>query len=295
MLMSMGVLAGMLAVGDGGAPGLATAPPAAARPPSVVPAPPSSPSGAPVNDYRLERAKDASGDLLYEAPAFRARITRDGSVRFSNKHISVLNLIPFLPGPPPAGVPTLESTIRSLGRKGPKAPAPTADPLLNDQRLPADSVTHYRPDPREACQYPRSCFFEASVVLVGVSARLDISDEIMRLHGQDPYRYEKARFLTATREMRARMATKAHAEDLQLSAAEVPARLQQIACDSSLTLSEKKALLEALRAELDSGPDAQRSADLIRATLQSLAQPDGGVVCPGWTRPSLPGGAKPGR
>jgi hypothetical protein len=293
MLTSMGVLAVMLAVGDGGAP--ATAPSTGARPSLVLPPPASTAPAAPVNDYRLERAKDASGDLLYDAPAFRARITRDGSVRFSNKHISVLNLIPFVPGPPPAGVPTLESTIRSLGRKGPKAPLPTADPLLNDQRLPADTVTRYRPDPREACQYPRSCFFEAAVVLVGVSARLDISDEVMRLHGQDPYRYEKARFLTATRELRARMAAKAHAEDLQVGAAELPARLQQIACDPSLTLAQKKAVLEAQRAELDSGPDAQRSADLIRATLQALAQPDGGVMCPDWTRPPLPRGAKPGR
>jgi hypothetical protein len=150
------------------------------------------------------------------------------------------------------------------------------------------ATTRFRPDPREECQYPRSCFFQASVVLVGISARLDFTDEVMRLHRQDPYRYEKARFLTATREMRTRMAARAHAEDLQHSAAELPAHLQQIVCDGGLGLGEKRAVLEALRSELDSGTDAAQSDQLIRGALQTLERPDAGGACPLSATPPAP-------
>ena len=48
----------------------------------------------------------------------------------------------------------------------------------------------------------------------------------MRLNGQDPYRYQKAEFLAATRELRIQMAAKMHAHNIQHAAAGLPARLQ---------------------------------------------------------------------
>ena len=262
----------VMAITDGGAP--PTGSPVVA-PPASLPSP--SPSSG---DYRLQRAKDGSGDLLYDATAFTARIARDGSVRFTDKGVTVLSLIPFLPGPPPAGVPTLEGTIRSWRRKGPKAPPKANDPAMDDPLVASNVTSRYRPDARDACLYPRSCFFAASVVLVGVTWGMDISDAIMRFHRQDPYRYGKARFLTATEELRARMAARAHAEDLQRSITDLPSRLREIACDDRLTSSERRAVLEALLVEMDGSQDVERSVSLIRDLLQSLAHPDAGTTCP---------------
>ncbi|HET6283277.1 MAG TPA: hypothetical protein VFH73_20135 [Polyangia bacterium] len=273
MTAVVAALTTVMTAADGG-----TAPPG---PPVMPPLPsPQQPAQQPP-DYRLVRAKDGSGDLLYDATAFSARISRDGSVRLRDKNVTVLSLLPFWPGPPPPGVPTLEGVIRAWGRKAPRPPPSTHDSTLDDPLVAANTTSRYRPDARDACQYPRSCFFAASVVLVGVTFGLDVSDAITRFHGQDPYRYQKARFLTATSELRARMAGRAHAEDLQRSAADLPRRLREIACDDRLTLSERRQVLQALLIEMDGSLDAAgKSAALIRDALQLLSHPDAGMTCP---------------
>ncbi len=74
----------------------------------------------------------------------------------------------------------------------------------------------------------------------------------MRLGGQDlPYRYAKASFLAGTREMRTRMAARAHADDVRSSAAGLPEHLETIACDGRLSVGERRAIIEALGVELD--------------------------------------------
>ncbi|HEY2899516.1 MAG TPA: hypothetical protein VGL59_02990 [Polyangia bacterium] len=248
-----------------------------ARPPSLLRPPTGTPvTGEPTADqYRLQRAKGSSGDLLYDASGFKARIARDGTVAFSDKHISGLRFIPIVPQSAPGNVPTLQGVILGRGRRDPKAPP--ADPIADETRYPATSVSRFRPDPREACQYPRPCFFDAAAVVVGASGGADLTDEVMRMSGKDPYRYAKARFLTATREMRIRMAGRAHAEDVQRSTVELPRRLDQIVCDSRLSVGERRGIIQALRAELDSSPDAQSSAAAIAVALDRLATPDGGV------------------
>jgi hypothetical protein len=103
----------------------------------------------------------------------------------------------------------------------------------------------------------------------------------MRFAGQDPYRYQKARFLTATHEMRVRMAAHAHAQDLAQSRADLPGRLRSIACDPELRPSERRAIIAALRAELDDGtPGARAQAGEIGRFLDELDGRDGGTPCP---------------
>jgi hypothetical protein len=271
----------VLAVGDGGA----TTP---TRPPSLAPrsllAPlPDAPPSTLVDEYRLLRAKDGSGDLLYEAPGFMARVARDGSVGFRDKHIGGINFLPFLVGPAPTGVPTLQSTLRGMGRKrgATTASAGRSDPTADETRMPSTTVSRYRPDVREACQYPQSCFFDAAVLVLGAHARVDISDEVLRFAGQDPYRYDKARFLGATRDLRIRMAARAHAENIKQSGAALPALLETIACDDGMSRGERREILVALRAELDvDTPEARAYRDRIQRFLQSFDHADGGGRCP---------------
>ena len=265
-------------IADGGAP---------PQPRSLLSLPaPRQPPPPPPDEYRLRRATDGSGDLIYEASGFYANVARDGAVRFRDRHVTNLRLFPFLPLPGARpGVPTLEEVVRSFtrGRRGdPKAP-PASDPIANETLSPSTTFSRFRPDPREICRYPAPCFPLAPVTLVTVTGTLDITDELMRLAHEDPYRFQKARFLTATREMRIRMAGHAHAEDVARSSAELPRRLEEIACDEGLSVADRRAVIEALRAELDvATPEGRAQAERIRLFVASWGPADGGLPsCPG--------------
>jgi hypothetical protein len=269
--------------GDGGAP---PAPRSLLSLPALRQAPPA-------DEYQLRRTSDGSGDLVYEASGFYARVARDGAVRFRDRHVTSLKFLPFLPVPGARpGVPSLQEVLSGLGgrRRGdpnasPNAPPPRSEPdtaIANETLSPSTTFSRYRPDPREICRYPNPCFANAPVTLLTVTGTLDITDELMRLAHEDPYRFQKARFLTATREMRIRMAGHAHAEDVARSGAELPGRLREIACDESRSLADRRAIIQSLRAELDGGtPEGRAQAERIRLFLETWAGADGGAPsCP---------------
>jgi len=236
-------------------------------------------------DYELHRVKGDSGDLMYEASGFTARIARDGTVTFRDKHLSLsVALLPHpLRQPTITGVPTLESVLRGNGAKHDPTPVSAEEQAaLYGSRLPIPTVSPYRPDPREACQYPAPCFFNAPVLLLSVKGTFDLTDELMRLGGRDPYRYAKASFLAGTRELRTRMAARAHADDVRKSAAALPEHLATIACDGRLSVGERRAIIEALGAELDTSTPEGRAAEAeIARFLERLGHADGGVTCSG--------------
>lgn len=238
----------------------------------------------PSADYELRRGKGGTGDLIYDATGFTARVARDGSVTFRDKHLTVsLALLPHLGrGAVPSGVPSLESILRGHGAKRAEATPVSAQEqsALYGSRLPIPTVTPYRPDPREACQYPQPCFFNASLLPLSIKGGFDLTDELMRLGGQDPYRYAKAQFLAGTREMRIRMAARAHADDLRNSVTGLPAELDAIACDGRLTISERRAIIEALGAELDAATSEGRAAQAeIARFLARFPQPGNASPC----------------
>lgn len=211
--------------------------------------------------YQLRDAKDGTGELVYEEAGFKARVAKDGSVRFTAKHISELRLFPF-PFLPKRnihlGVPSLQSSLKAAVQgETPSLPRPPDDgspPPETTALIPETS--RYRPDPREGCRYCGTL----KPLLPSVSWRADITDEIMRMNGEDPYRYQKARFLVGTSDVRARMGAKTHAENIRDAITELPARLASIACDERLSPRDRRAILEALRAELDTGTPAGRIA-----------------------------------
>jgi len=246
--------------------------------PSRTPSPPST-------DYELRPAKDGTGELIYVAPGFTARVARDGSVNFRDEHFTVsLALLPLLGrGAVPSGVPSLESILRGHGTRRAAPPPVSAQErsALYGARLPIPTVTPYRPDPREACQYPQPCFFNASLLPLSIKGSFDLTDELMRLGGQDPYRYAKAQFLAGTRELRIRMAARAHADDLRNSVTGLPAALDAIACDGRLTISERRAVIEALGREMDASTSEGRAAQTeIARFLARFLRPDGASPCP---------------
>jgi len=246
------------------------------------------PPAHPHDHYELHRAKDGSRDLLYEAPTFTARVARDGSVTFHDRKFG-MTLLPIIfgtvPPSPDRGTPSLQSLIRNHGRRDPPPRDSIGDSTAGyGSRLPIPTTTPSRPDPNEACQYPRPCFFDANVMIVSAQGTFDLTDQLMRLGGQDPYRYEKARFLAGTEEMRTRLAARAHADDLRDSTAALPARLAAIRCDDRLTLAQRRGTLVWLRAELDPAtPEGRQAATLVDRALADLDAGDA-PRCP----PQLP-------
>jgi hypothetical protein len=232
----------------------------------------------------LKDAKDGSGDLLYEESGFTARIAPDGSVRFKDKRVSEFTLLPWLAKSGPSmGVPSLQSSLKML-MKGREPPAPPPSPL-DQGRPPPETlqlipeVSQYRPDPRENCRVCTTINQEMFPKPLSAFGRGDLTDEIMRFSGKDPYRYQKAVFLAATHDRRIRMAVRAHAENIRRARADLPRVLPVIACDPRLTHKERREILAALAAEMDAGtPEGKEAAASINAFLVRFDS--GSVVCP---------------
>jgi hypothetical protein len=240
---------------------------------------PTDPRPPTFDEPKLGEAKDGSGDLLYDASGFSARIAPDGFVTFHDKHLSLLSLLPFLPIAGPRNIPSLQSTFVGLLRNH-KVPRADESRMNDGSRMLIPLLTPYRPDPREACRVCNEPFDSLPLNLMG---GFDLTDEVMRMSSQDPYRYEKARFLIATRELRVRKAARRHAEDIRRAAGELSGRLRTIACDTHRSLRERRQIIEKLRDELDGAtPEAQAAADTITRFLESHFGPTatGGNVCP---------------
>lgn len=237
---------------DGGVPQIVAPAPGVPRPRSLLDPLPALKGPPPDEVYRLRDAKDGTGELVYEETGFTARVAKDGTVQFKPKRVSEINLLPLLPKKKGLhfGVPSLQSSLKAAaeGRAPPSPPPPPDDgspPPETTTVIP--SVSRYRPDPREGC---RMCG-QLPPLQFNVTWRFDVTEELMRMNGQDPHRYRKARFLVATRDLRTQMAAKTHAERIQHAVVELPSRLLSIACDERLSMRDRRAILDALRAELD--------------------------------------------
>jgi hypothetical protein len=240
--------------------------------------PPPAPQPPPGDEIVLRPAGDGSGDLMYDGKRFRARVAADGSVSFEAKRITDFTLLPMLPMRTQLGVPSLQSSLKMLLKGKPPPPAPEPDergpPAETTQVIP--EVSRYRPDPREGC---RTCKWEGRPMLFSAVGRADATDEVMRMSGQDPLRFEKANFLAATRERRIQMAAKVHADNIRRAASELPARLKDIACDPRLSPADRRGILIALRDEM--ATDTTPGSDAVARIGEFLMQHDGkdGVVC----------------
>lgn len=116
------------------------------------------------------------------------------------------------------------------------------------------------------------------IPVIGSVGQFDIADELTRFSGKDPNRYQKATFLAATHERRIAMAVKMHAEYIRRAVAELPGRLQAIACDERLSHRDRRGILAALGAEMDTNiPQGAKAAADITAFLARFDA--GGVAC----------------
>lgn len=213
--------------------------------------------------YRLR--PDGAG-YVYDDPRFQARVARDGVVTFKDKRsqiaFPVFPHLDLLKRARPAG-PTLESTLRDLLNPGKRRkPAPEVEvgpPLPPGKIVRTEACSRGTCDSADLSEKPNA---------VEVGGSFDLTDEIMRAHGQDPYAYEKARFLSSTFEMRMKMAIEARKADLKASLDDLPQRLDELLGDERYSPRERRRILYELWYETDEAPEGQRVAHLIEELIR---------------------------
>jgi hypothetical protein len=249
-----GAIVLLLTAPDAGAPSAAA--------PSLSPG--SRPAQEKVRAYPLRPTRD--GGYVFDDSRFRATVAPDGQVTFKDHHGSVVwNHLPFMPEPLPPGTKSLQSTLRDLlGKK--RGKMPTQVPASVPE--PPPLVTGPLTDQDRKRLYP----FGQPMLLAQVSGTVDVTDEYYRWMGEDPYRYEKARFLAATFDARTAMAARAQVTELRRALHLLPERLVAIWNDTSQPLLARRRVLCALWTELRRDERGRDASAVVSAFVRTHAK-----------------------
>jgi hypothetical protein len=119
---------------------------------------------------------------------------------------------------------------------------------------------------------------------VGWAGRFDITDALMRARGEDPYRYEKAKFLDETREMRYAMAAVERSENLREAVHALSTFLEKVWAHDSWSPEERRRIIFEL------WDDCAEQGD--REVLEAASQVRASII--GFIRRRLPEGSVAG-
>jgi hypothetical protein len=211
--------------------------------------------------YQLRRTDEG---FTYKTQRFVAKVASDGTVTFKDRHALLPVVLPLpIPQPLPPGTRSLEGTFRFWRerRLDPTIPLVMAPPV---QRADAGAEG----DRVQVCDAREACFYDPSQLLVVVQGSFDVTDEYMRMIGQDPYREEKARFLAATSEIRLRLAQAAQQRAASRSLETLPAHLAQIWRDARFSAVERRRLLHAVWRDTEPTVQGQRAAALVETFVR---------------------------
>lgn len=108
----------------------------------------------------------------------------------------------------------------------------------------------------------------------GVSYEIDVTDVVMRIAGDDPYRHAKLRVLQETAGLRAELAAQACEERLRTSLAELQGKLTTIWEDPGLAVDRRRALLFKMWDDCaeDGDEEVLTHANQARATIEAFVQ-----------------------
>ncbi|HWE30061.1 MAG TPA: hypothetical protein VHB97_18755 [Polyangia bacterium] len=107
----------------------------------------------------------------------------------------------------------------------------------------------------------------------GLSGGFDITDIAMRAKKQDPYRYEKERFMELTGKLRGELSARAQRDRLEASLASLPAHLESVWADTTLSAKDRRRIVyqmwrEASGNDVDLGPAAKKARKTIEAFVR---------------------------
>jgi hypothetical protein len=105
----------------------------------------------------------------------------------------------------------------------------------------------------------------------GLSGGFDLTDIAMRGHKQDPYRYEKEKFMENTQKLRGELTSRARKDRLESSLAALPGHLDQIWSDGGHSARERRGVLYAMWREAAGSDDEVGAAGRkARATIEAF-------------------------
>lgn len=193
-----------------------------------------------------------------------------------------LNGVVLSPGPTHGGDGT--GTLASAAPRKPWHPRGDAgDPILGklpeeqEERFPLkreDDGWHYDgPSFSAKIALDGSVDFDNHVIrdFKGLSGGFDVTDLMMKGRHQDPYRYEKEKFLESTAKLRAQLSRAARQARLESSLAALPSHLEQIWGDVSRSPRERRQELYAIWREAAGSDDEVGAAGRkARATVEAF-------------------------
>ena len=105
----------------------------------------------------------------------------------------------------------------------------------------------------------------------GLSGGFDLTDLAMKGHKQDPYRYEKEKFMENTSKLRGELTARARKDRLESSLAALPSHLEQLWGDGSRSARDRRAVLFAMWREAAGSDDEVGTAGRkARATIEAF-------------------------
>jgi hypothetical protein len=225
---------------DGGAPG-----------PSLITLP--FPRTPPPNTGEYLMMPTAGGGYVFDDFRFSARVAPDGHVTFKDKHIRFEVRV--------FGV--LAEKYRRAGDTRPSLVQAIEQVIRNDPDRPISPML-------EVCQQRVDMLLPGlapcilTLTPVAVIGSFDLTDELMNMTGQGWYKYEKAKFLSATFEFRVQLAARRHAKLLREAIADLPDRLDSLWRDATFTPREKRRIMCLLWAEVNvADGDSSKAADVM--------------------------------
>ncbi|MCK6548673.1 hypothetical protein L6R52_22710, partial [Myxococcota bacterium] len=110
--------------------------------------------------------------------------------------------------------------------------------------------------------------------LPSVELPVDLNDTIMRLAGDDPYQYEKAKMMAATRPLREKLADAACREDLREAVLRIRPSLEQLWAEDAVSITEKRRRIFQLwdQCAEEGSDDVLLATEQIRAIIVDFVQ-----------------------
>jgi hypothetical protein len=193
---------------------------------------------------------------FFENSKFEAQVSHDGIVTFKDKHVS-LSSFPFSKLGKSRNTLPSRDDVRSARDPSANRRTPWIDPV-KDAPMSTREM-----DQELICPPNSSCYAQRLTNPVSVTGSFDLTDEIMRALGQDPYALDKAHFLSATFEFRIKLAIEARKEYMRKALDKLPERLEELWGDHRYTARERRRILYELWFETDITPEAGRVVRMI--------------------------------
>jgi len=232
--------------------------------PSLLSGP--APNTPPAEDVIWLTPDRKRGGYFWKGSGFRARISADGDLSFEDQRLGLKFISPLAARPNPYAVPSVQS---KLAGRNPR-PADVTEVVPRPEETFTGYETPYLADPREAGRRGKEVIdYGSNVPIVMVGASFDLTEELSRLGGEDPYRVDKARFAASTRDLRGRLTARARSRATREACGRLREQLTALAASPPGDPASFRRAVAALGSDLDAATEDGR---LLRGYLDGISR-----------------------